>query len=173
MIIETIAADQVPSEREAGSLLLDVRSPAEFRGGHVRGAVNLPLEAVTAAKVGGLRGADATRRVVLLCASGKRATVAAERIAGKGIQFLVVTGGTAACAQAGLPLDKTSNGVISIERQVRIAAGTLVFGGVLLGAYVSPVFYGLSGFIGFGLIFAGVTDWCGMGLLLAKAPWNK
>ncbi len=33
MIIETIAADQVMPEREAGSLLLDVRSPAEFRGG--------------------------------------------------------------------------------------------------------------------------------------------
>jgi len=85
----------------------------------------------------------------------------------------VVTGGTAACATAGLPLDKISNGVISIERQVRIAAGTLVFGGVLLGANVHQGFYGLSGFIGFGLIFAGVTDWCGMGLLIARAPWNR
>ena len=56
---------------------------------------------------------------------------------------------------------------------IAIAAGTLVFGGVLLGANVHPYFYGLSGFIGFGLIFAGVTDWCGMGLLIARAPWNK
>lgn len=173
MIIETIAADQVPSERTAGSLLLDVRSAAEFRGGHVRGAINLPLELVTHTKVGELRGGDTARRVVLLCAAGKRATMAAERLGGKGLLLLVVTGGTAACAQAGLPLDKSSNGVISIERQVRIAAGTLVFAGVLLGAYVDPAFYGLSGFIGAGLIFAGVTDWCGMGLLIAKAPWNK
>ena len=173
MIIETIAADQVPSERDAGSLLLDVRSPAEFRGGHVRGATNLPLEAVTAAKAVQLRGENAARRVVLLCASGKRATLAAERLSGKGLQILVVTGGTAACAQCGQPLDKISNGVISIERQTRIAAGTLVLSGVLLGAYVDPAFYGLSGFIGAGLIFAGLTDWCGMGLLIAKAPWNK
>ena len=173
MIIETIAADQVPSERDAGSLLLDVRSPAEFRGGHVRGATNLPLEAVTAAKVGQLRGENATRRIVLLCASGKRATVAAERLSGQSLQILVVTGGTIACAQGGQPLDKTSNGVISIERQVRIAAGTLVFGGVMLGTFVHPGFYGLSGFIGAGLVFAGVTDWCGMGLLLARAPWNR
>jgi hypothetical protein len=63
--------------------------------------------------------------------------------------------------------------MISIERQVRIGAGTLVLTGVLLGAYVDPAFYGLSGFIGAGLIFAGVTDWCGMGLLIAKAPWNR
>jgi len=173
MIIETIAADQVPSERDAGSLLLDVRSPAEFRGGHVRGATNLPLEAVTAAKVAQLRGENATRRIVLLCASGKRATVAAERLSGKGLQILVVTGGTLACAQAGLPLDKISNGVISIERQTRIAAGTMVFTGVMLGTFVHPGLYGLSAFIGAGLIFAGVTDWCGMGLLIAKAPWNK
>jgi rhodanese-related sulfurtransferase len=173
MIIETIAADQVPSERDAGSLLLDVRSPAEFRGGHVRGAINLPLEYVTAAKVAELRGGDTNRHVVLLCASGKRATVAAERLTGKGISLLVVSGGTIACAQAGHPLDKSSNGVISIERQTRIAAGTLVLTGVLLGAYVDPAFYGLSGFVGAGLIFAGVTDWCGMGLLIAKAPWNR
>ena len=173
MTIETIAATDIEGERARGSLLLDVRSPAEFRGGHVRGAVNLPLELVTVAKVIALRGVDNTRHVVLLCAAGKRATLAAERLSGKGLQVLVVTGGTAACASAGLPLDKSSNGVISIERQVRIAAGTLVFTGVMLGAYVDPAFYGLSGFIGAGLIFAGVTDWCGMGLLIAKAPWNK
>jgi rhodanese-related sulfurtransferase len=173
MIIETIAADQVMPEREAGSLLLDVRSPAEFRGGHVRGALNLPLEFVNPAKVSELRGGDSARRVVLLCASGQRATVAAERLTGKGLPLIVVSGGTAACAQAGQPMDKSSHGVISVERQVRIAAGTLVFFGVVLGAYVHPAFYGVSGFIGLGLVFAGVTDWCGMGLLLARAPWNR
>jgi len=173
MTIETIAASDIEAERARNSLLLDVRSPAEFRGGHVRGAVNLPLELVTVAKVSALRGVDVTRHVVLLCAAGKRATIAAERLTGKGLHLLVVTGGTAACATAGLSLDKISNGVISIERQTRIAAGTLVFGGVMLGANVHPYFYGLSGFIGFGLIFAGVTDWCGMGLLIARAPWNK
>jgi len=70
-------------------------------------------------------------------------------------------------------MDKSSHGVISVERQVRIAAGTLVFFGVVLGVYVHPALYGVSGFIGLGLVFAGVTDWCGMGLLLARAPWNR
>ena len=61
----------------------------------------------------------------------------------------------------------------SLERQVRIAAGALVLAGVLLGYFVHPAFIGLSAFVGAGLVFAGITDWCGMGLLLAKCPWNK
>ena len=77
MTIETIAATDIEAERARGSLLLDVRSPAEFRGGHVRGAINVPLELVTVAKVGELRGGNADRHVVLLCAAGKRATIAA------------------------------------------------------------------------------------------------
>ena len=63
--------------------------------------------------------------------------------------------------------------VISLERQVRIVAGSLVFIGVVLGWFVNFEFYGLSAFVGAGLVFAGITDFCGMGLLLAKIPWNK
>jgi predicted branched-subunit amino acid permease len=62
---------------------------------------------------------------------------------------------------------------ISVERQVRIAAGSIVLSGVLLSKFVHPNFVWLSGFVGAGLIFAGITDFCGMGLLLAKAPWNR
>jgi hypothetical protein len=63
--------------------------------------------------------------------------------------------------------------VISLERQVRIGAGLLVLLGALLGWLVHPAFFALSAFIGAGLVFAGVTDWCGMGMLLAKMPWNN
>ena len=62
---------------------------------------------------------------------------------------------------------------MSLERQVRIAAGTLVVLGTVLGLTVHPGFIGLSAFVGAGLIFAGVTDTCGMGLLLARMPWNR
>jgi acetyltransferase-like isoleucine patch superfamily enzyme len=68
---------------------------------------------------------------------------------------------------------KGSKSAISIERQVRIGAGILVLTGVILGFLIHPAFFGLSAFIGAGLVFAGVTDWCGMGLLLARAPWNR
>jgi predicted branched-subunit amino acid permease len=74
---------------------------------------------------------------------------------------------------AGLPVVKGSKSAISIERQVRIGAGSLVLIGVILGFLIHPAFFGLTAFIGAGLVFAGVTDWCGMGLLLARAPWNR
>jgi hypothetical protein len=63
--------------------------------------------------------------------------------------------------------------MISLERQVRIAAGFIVLSGVLLAHFVNPAFIWLSGFIGAGLMFAGATDWCGMGMLIAKMPWNQ
>ena len=163
----------VMAEAGAGALLLDVRSPGEFRSGRVQGAVNLPLENVAAESVRALLVGNDQKTVVLLCASGGRARTAAKKLEASGLKTLVVQGGTNSCQQAGLPMDKDAGGVISIERQVRIAAGTLVFGGVMLGANVHPGFYGLSAFVGAGLVFAGVTDWCGMGLLIARAPWNK
>lgn len=173
MTIETIAATDIEAERTRGSLLLDVRSPAEFRGGHVQGSVNLPLDIVTSESVRALLVGNDQKTILLLCASGGRARTAAKKLAVSGLKTLVVAGGTSSCQQAGLPMDKDAGGMISVERQVRIAAGTLVFGGVLLGTFIHPGFYGLSGFVGAGLVFAGVTDWCGMGLLIAKAPWNR
>jgi hypothetical protein len=83
-----------------------------------------------------------------------------------------VEGGTQAWVEAGLPVNRGASKVMSLERQVRIAAGSLVLTGVLLSLFVHPYFIGLSGFVGAGLIFAGISDWCGMGLLLAKLPWN-
>jgi rhodanese-related sulfurtransferase len=168
-----IQPQALPAAHQQGALLLDVRSPAEFRSGRVQGAVNLPLERVEAASVRALLQGREQAAVLLLCASGGRARIAAQRLASSGLKTLVVQGGTNSCAQAGLPMDKDAGGVISVERQVRIAAGLLVATGVILGTWVHPGFYGLSGFIGAGLVFAGVTDWCGMGLLLARAPWNK
>ena len=85
----------------------------------------------------------------------------------------MIAGGIQAYAAAGGGLERSSGGAISLERQVRMAAGSLVLLGVLFGAFVNPLFLGVSGFVGAGLIFAGMTDWCGMGLLLAKAPWNR
>jgi rhodanese-related sulfurtransferase len=85
-----------------------------------------------------------------------------------------VEGGTAAWERAGLQVvRREGRRVISLERQVRIAAGSLVLIGVTLGWLVHPALFGLAAFVGLGLVFAGVTDWCGMGLLLARMPWNQ
>ena len=84
-----------------------------------------------------------------------------------------VQGGTEAWERAGLPVVRGTATVMSLKRQVRIGAGSLVLLGTALGFLVHPAFFGLSAFVGAGLVFAGVTDWCGMGLLLAKFPWNR
>lgn len=78
-----------------------------------------------------------------------------------------------AWAEAGLPVDRGSTKIMSLERQVRIAAGGIVVAGVLFAQFVHPAFVWLSAFVGAGLMFAGITDWCGMGLLIARMPWNQ
>jgi len=163
----------VLEETRGGALLLDVRSPGEFRSGHVEGAVNLPLEQVGGGAVKALMAGREDATVLLLCAAGGRARTAAKRLEGAGIRTVVVAGGTNACVAAGLPIRRAERGTISLERQVRIGAGLMVAAGVALGTWVHPGFLGLSAFVGCGLVFAGVTDWCGMGLLLARMPWNR
>ena len=152
------------------ALLLDVRTPVEHRELHAVGVELMPLDALDVEEVR-RRCGDAP--VYLLCRSGSRARQAAERLVAAGLaNCSVVAGGTQAWAAAGLPVvrDKTA---ISLERQVRIAAGLLVLLGVVLALAVHIAFLGLSAFVGAGLVFAGVTDWCGMGMLLARLPWNR
>lgn len=111
--------------------------------------------------------------VVLVCRSGKRAEQARQKLANAGCESLsVLEGGVLAWEQAGLPV-KRGKAVISLERQVRIVAGLLILTGVSLGFLVHPGFFGLAAFVGAGLTFAGISDWCGMGMLLAKMPWNQ
>ena len=102
------------------------------------------------------------------------ATKAVEKFRAAGFTNAIsVEGGTTAWEKVGLPVVRGATRVISLERQVRIAAGSLVLLGVLLGWLVHPTFFALSAFVGAGLVFAGITDWCGMGMLLAKMPWNQ
>ena len=89
------------------------------------------------------------------------------------VELVIVEGGMNAVIQSNIPLTKTGRKVITLERQVRIAAGIIVLTGVISGALINPGFYVLSGLVGAGLTFAGITDICLMGMMLAKAPWNK
>lgn len=150
--------------------VIDVRTPVEFAEIHVPQARNIPLDEL---KPGSLQ-LSKDQPVYLLCRSGQRATKAAEKIMREGfMQAIVIEGGTLAWIDANLPVTRSAAKGISLERQVRIVAGGLVLIGVLLGWFVHRGFFGLPAFVGAGLIFAGVTDFCGMGLLIAKLPWNK
>lgn len=175
MEIKWISPQQAHERRSKGEslALVDVRSPAEFEAVHATGAKLYPLDALDPKRVSAELGLSAQAPVILLCAGGNRARQAAEKFQAEGIPHcLVVEGGTKAWEAAGMPVVR-GQGAISIERQVRIGAGTLVLLGILLGAWVNAWWFFLSGMVGSGLIFAGVTDWCGMGLLLAKMPWNQ
>jgi rhodanese-related sulfurtransferase len=153
--------------------LLDVRTPGEFESVHVPGARLIPLDELDAGAFLKQRG-KADQPIYVLCQSGGRARKAIEKLQQAGFGGgVLVEGGTQAWIDAGLPVTRGTAGVISLERQVRIAAGSLVLTGVLLAYFVHPGFIALSAFVGAGLVFAGVTDWCGMGLLLAKMPWNQ
>jgi len=165
------ALQKVKSEQ---AQLIDVRTPAEYRALHAVGAQNHELsqlnkEYITKNLLPGLSG----QPLLLLCKSGHRASMAAEIFQQANTQrVFVVEGGTDLWHEQGLPVEKGKS-VISLERQVRITAGTLVFLGTLLGVFVTPYFLLIPGFVGAGLVFAGVTDTCGMGLLLARMPWNR
>lgn len=43
----------------------------------------------------------------------------------------------------------------------------------MLGVIVNPMWLLLPDFVGAGRVFAGITDFCGMGLLIARMPWNR
>ena len=107
------------------------------------------------------------------CRSGGRGKQACEKFHKAGITNVInVEGGTQACVEAGLPVVRGKKS-ISLERQVRIVAGSIVMLGVLLGFLVHPALFGIPAFVGAGLAFAGITDTCGMGMILARMPWNR
>jgi len=154
--------------------LLDVRTPAEFNGVHIEGSINIPLDQLDPASFLKNNYHAPDKKVYLLCQSGTRAQNAAKLFDKAGLSGAVILeGGISSWIKEGFKVNKGPSKVISLERQVRIAAGSLVLLGVLLGKFVHPGFYWLSAFVGAGLINAGITDWCGMGLLLARLPWNR
>jgi rhodanese-related sulfurtransferase len=155
-------------------VVLDVRTPVEYSDVHIRHARNVPLATLNPKALEEAGALLKDKPVYLICRTGARAAKAAEKFAADGFEnAIVVEGGTVAWTNAALPVERGTARVISLERQVRIAAGLLVLSGVLLGWLVHPWFIGLSAFVGVGLIFAGITDFCGMGLLLARLPWNS
>lgn len=150
--------------------VIDVREFSEFNSERIADAQLMPLSNFEkhADEI------DHSKPVYLMCRSGNRATQAAEKLAAKGFTDIhVVKGGMTAWAGADLPIVKGESKVWSLERQVRFAAGAFVLTGILLSLFVTPYFILLSGFVAVGLMFSAVTDTCGMGMVLARMPWNQ
>lgn len=153
--------------------LIDVRTPAEFRSMHAEGARNIPLDRLEPHQVMQARNNAASEPLYVICKSGMRGAKACEKFMTAGFNNVVnVAGGTEAWHDAGLAVVR-GKAMISLERQVRILAGLIVLVSSLLAIFVHPYFAGIAAFIGAGLTFAGITDSCGMGMMLARMPWNQ
>jgi rhodanese-related sulfurtransferase len=153
--------------------LVDVRTPIEYREVHVSIARNVPLDQIDPVALMQAREGSANEPLYFICRSGDRGQQACEKFLKAGFSNVVnVEGGTMAWVEAGLAVVRGKK-AISLARQVRIAAGSLVLLGAVLGWFVNPAFIGLSALVGAGLIFAGITDRCGMGMILARMPWNQ
>ncbi|MBR8826346.1 MAG: rhodanese-like domain-containing protein [Gomphosphaeria aponina SAG 52.96 = DSM 107014] len=150
--------------------LVDVREPSEYAGEHIEGANLIPLSSFDPNKI----PQESNKILVLYCQSSNRSAQAAQKLLLTGCEEVThLEGGLNAWKQLGFPTKINQNAPISIMRQVQIIAGSLVLTGTLLGAFVSPWFLILSGFVGAGLTFAGITNTCAMAILLAKLPYNK
>lgn len=154
----------------SGAILVDIREADEYVRRHIPGALSQPLSGWEAAHL----MIDPQHDVIFTCRTGLRTAGACDRLAARisGPAF-VLEGGVDAWEKAGLPLAVDAKAPLEIMRQVQIAAGLLGLAGVVLGFAVAPGWFGLSAFVGAGLIFAGVTGFCGMARLLMLAPWNR
>ncbi|MGW4162915.1 rhodanese-like domain-containing protein [Streptomyces sp. NPDC004788] len=168
-------ADQAHA-RLAELTVVDVRSPAEYAGGHVPGALNVPLDRLDQA-VPALREAAARGALLVVCQSGNRSRTACARLAAHGIPTLDLTGGTAGYATRGHTLARPTGAPArtpwAMDRQVRLTAGTLVLLGLLLALLLHPAFQLLSASVAAGLVFSALTNTCGMAAMLSRLPYNR
>lgn len=170
-VLHKLSPLKVKERLDAGyAVLVDIREADEFARRHIMGAQSQPLSAWEKAHL----NLDPDTDVIFTCRSGMRTAGACDRLAArvKGEAF-VLDGGLDAWAGAGLPIVTDADAPMEIMRQVQIAAGSLVLLGALLGFLVAPVWFALSAFVGGGLVFAGVSGFCGMARLLMLAPWNR
>lgn len=174
MTIRTITPSELHKLWQAGQAveLIDVRTPGEYAEVHIDGARLVPLDGLNPQEF--LSGRASAAPLYVICRSGSRADKACQKLRAAGFHQVVnVQGGTLAWQQAGLPVVRGQIKVIPLERKVRIGAGVLVLLGVILGGLIHPAFCSVAGFVGAGLVFAGVTDWCGMAMVLSRMPWNQ
>ena len=152
------------------AIKIDVREHPEFAAGYIEGSTHVPLDTLDSASVSW----DRQQPLLLICRSGQRAAQAQERLAALGFTALsVLPGGIQQWTAAGNPLLRLEHRPWSIERQVRTAAGSLILISMTLALLLSHYFLLLTAGIGAGLVFAGVSDTCMMGSVLARMPWNR
>ncbi|MBI2715753.1 MAG: rhodanese family protein [Rhizobiales bacterium] len=169
--LKTVSPEHAAELIRAGAVLVDVRDADEYARERIPGARHHALTRID--RDSPARSGDDV--LIFHCRSGARTKGNAARLAAaaQDCEVYILDGGLDAWKKAGLPVALDRSQPIDIMRQMQIAAGSLVLLGVVLGALVAPEFYALSGFVGAGLLFAGVNGFCGMARLLTVMPWNR
>lgn len=166
-----IDAQTLRRKLDAGDVtLIDIREPDEFAREHISGARSVPLSTME----GGHFAVAPQGAVVFHCKSGMRTNSNCARLAAHvNGDALMLEGGIEAWKKAGLPVATDAKAPLELNRQVQITIGLLMLTGVALTLFVDSIFIALPAFLGAGLLFAGLSGWCGMAHLLALAPWNR
>ena len=153
-----------------GAVLVDIRGADEYAREHIAGAQHMPMEQLSST---GMANSDANA-VIFHCNSGNRTVMNATVLDNcASCDVFILEGGLDGWRKAGLPVVKDAKQPLELQRQVQIGAGSMILLGVILGTTVAPGWYALSGFVGAGLIMAGVTGFCGLARMLLVMPWNK
>ncbi|MAX24979.1 MAG: sulfurtransferase [Phycisphaeraceae bacterium] len=156
------------------TVLLDVRTPVEYAQVHAQKAVLEPLDQLDPQKAASRHGFSKQDAVYVICKSGGRAKTAGQKFIDAGFEKVIsVEGGTDAWVAANLPVVRSASRTLPLQQQVFIVVSIMILSGVLLGHFVHPAWLLLAGFAGCGLLFAGLTGYCGMAMMLAKMPWNQ
>ena len=174
MTTVTVTPAEINAQHGKPVLLIDIRSHDEWRREHISGTRSLSLEQLHAGCFSET-GLSETDTVIFHCQSGMRTGNAAEKLSQfvYPAQALIMQGGLNAWKAAGYPVIVDRRQPLPLMRQVQIAAGALALGGSLGGLFLTSVLYVIPGFVGAGLMLAGMTGWCGMAKLLTVMPWNR
>lgn len=156
-------------KREA--VLIDVREPAEHAAENILGATLLPLAGVSKSALPKHDG----KKLVIHCRKGGRGGSACEKLLAEdpSLDIYNLEGGIEAWRTAGLMVASSGKTFLPLDRQVQLTIGVLLVITSLLGYFITPALFLLTGLIGTGLIIAGTTGFCGLALLMARMPWNQ
>lgn len=150
--------------------LIDVREADEHARERIAGSRLAPLSRFDPLSIPQSNG----KATVLYCRSGRRSSEAARHLLAAGhAEPMHLAGGIEGWKAAGFAAEFNTKAPISIMRQVQITIGAAVLAGSVLAATVSPWFLLLTGFMGAGLLFAGLSGTCGLASVLARMPWNS
>jgi len=170
MSLKPLSPQAARQQLDRGAVLVDIRSDDEHAREHIAQALHVPAERLH----DGSAAFQDAKRVIFYCRSGARTQAQAQALSAcRSGDAYMLEGGLDAWKKAGLPVVIDASRPIELQRQVQIVAGSLVVLGTVLGATASAWFLALSGFVGAGLVFAGVSGFCGLARVLMAMPWNR